>query len=52
MIDAGYRETKVGNGIWKPASEIKAEPKVETTQTSQSTTTKLNLQKVMMIYLI
>ena len=27
MIDAGYRETKVGNGIWKPASEIKSEPK-------------------------
>ena len=40
MIDAGYRETKVGNGIWKPASEIKAEPKEETTQTSQSPTTK------------
>lgn len=40
MIDAGYRETKVGNGIWKPASEIKAEPKEETAQTSQSTTTK------------
>ena len=35
MIDAGYRETKVGNGIWKPASEIKAEPKEETTQTSK-----------------
>ena len=40
MIDAGYRETKVGNGIWKPASEIKAEPKEETTQTTQVTKTK------------
>lgn len=40
MIDAGYRETKVSNGIWKPASEIKAEPKEETTQTSKPTKTK------------
>lgn len=39
MIDSGYRETKVGNGIWKPASEIKAEPKEETTKTPKPTTT-------------
>ena len=37
---AGYRETKVGNGIWKPASEIKIEPKEETTKTTKPNTTK------------
>lgn len=45
MIDAGYRETKVDNGIWKPASEIKAEPKEETTKTPKPTTTKANSTK-------
>ena len=45
MIDAGYRETKVGNGIWKPASEIKAEPKEETTQTAKTTRTKAKSTK-------
>lgn len=24
MIDAGYRETTVGNGIWKPADQVKS----------------------------
>ncbi len=47
MIDAGYRETAVGNGIWKPADQVKSkepdtgiEPEINTDKVKSKETTK------------
>ncbi len=47
MLDAGYKETTVGNGIWKPADQVKSkesdtdiEPELNTDKAKSKDTTK------------
>ena len=43
MLDAGYKETTIGNGIWKPADQVRSkEPEVDT---DTDTTTEKDASK-------